>query len=327
MPGDGVLMSFVLPAADCYVATAVVGVVTLEGKPQQEEQEEQEYTVVAIADEMAAGCSARVYVVDHDRMPAVQPRQIRATVVGVEEGAMKAVVVLRLAVDATVLDAVRDADVRKALVDSHTTPLAARSLWAYGRAKLFTNASGAAAGHEENEGGDGWLYQWRTTGRTAKGFAGMQEWGYFLSHPVRVVAFHPSERTVVVPLLECATRAEAVEFMAWMSEVELSPAFDPVVAYRFFLGRPPPVFGRALPLDGSVPTVVDEICSHLASRVTSLVGVFRVSGNSVDVAALRKAYDDRVRLDLTRVDSHAVASLLKVFLRDLPTPLLSWAFL
>ena len=77
-----------------------------------------------------------------------------------------------------------------------------------------------------------------------------------------------------------------------------------------------------------VPIVVTQMCSFLCSSGGLLVeGVFRVNGNSRVVENLRNAADsstseEGTNLFLTHLqrygDIHSVASLLKLFLRELP---------
>lgn len=68
----------------------------------------------------------------------------------------------------------------------------------------------------------------------------------------------------------------------------------------------------------------------VSARVYQLTGCssFRLPGRTAHVKQLRNAFDvgDRPSIDLTTTDVHTVASLLKMYLRDLPSPLIPISF-
>mgnify|MGYP001811163640 CR=1 FL=1 len=68
--------------------------------------------------------------------------------------------------------------------------------------------------------------------------------------------------------------------------------------------------------------VVEDCAKFLESVIPVHEGVFRVSGQHSEAAAIKAAYDEHnpVNLELCR-DPHTVASVLKMFLRELPEPL------
>ena len=86
------------------------------------------------------------------------------------------------------------------------------------------------------------------------------------------------------------------------------------------------VFGRDLHPSAGVPSIVLECVSYLQSRGLSVEGLFRVPGSSEVVHELRERYDSGetnvVASVASRCDPADIATLLKLFFRDLPTPLI-----
>ncbi|WVR03785.1 hypothetical protein IAU60_000780 [Kwoniella sp. DSM 27419] len=77
-----------------------------------------------------------------------------------------------------------------------------------------------------------------------------------------------------------------------------------------------------------LPAVVIRSVEYLAIWGPKEEGIFRISGRSSHIARLRKEFDSGADIDLTRchpgdLDPHAVASLFKSYLRELPSPLLT----
>lgn len=62
--------------------------------------------------------------------------------------------------------------------------------------------------------------------------------------------------------------------------------------------------------------------SYLDWLVADQVGLFRISGSLTEVKALKEQYDSGTPpTELKDVSPHTVASLLKMYLRELPEPL------
>jgi RalA-binding protein 1 len=62
------------------------------------------------------------------------------------------------------------------------------------------------------------------------------------------------------------------------------------------------------------------------SRRTSLEGMFRISTTHNHLIELKKLFtssSDAIALEMHTTDPHAVASLLKLFLRELPVPVIT----
>ncbi|OJT11616.1 hypothetical protein TRAPUB_11872 [Trametes pubescens] len=81
-----------------------------------------------------------------------------------------------------------------------------------------------------------------------------------------------------------------------------------------------------------LPALVVRCAQHILRWGVEEEGLFRVSGRSSHVAKLRSEFDAGTDYDLTEcepsdLDPHAVASIFKTFLRELPEPLLTSALL
>eukprot|EP01112_Ceratiomyxa_fruticulosa_P019341 TRINITY_DN6318_c0_g1_i4.p1 TRINITY_DN6318_c0_g1~~TRINITY_DN6318_c0_g1_i4.p1 ORF type:complete len:684 (-),score=159.47 TRINITY_DN6318_c0_g1_i4:54-2105(-) len=75
-----------------------------------------------------------------------------------------------------------------------------------------------------------------------------------------------------------------------------------------------------------LPVVVEKTINYLSNH-TQVPGIFRVSGTATDVNALKSMYDRGNDVDLsTCPDPHVVSNLLKLFLRELPNPLMTSAY-
>ena len=94
----------------------------------------------------------------------------------------------------------------------------------------------------------------------------------------------------------------------------------------------PPIFGVALELavernkshDGvKLPVVVRECIDYIEEEGLTVEGIYRSSGVKSKVAKLRTAYNSRQAVNLAGSEPAVVASLLKLFLRELPDPVLT----
>jgi len=94
----------------------------------------------------------------------------------------------------------------------------------------------------------------------------------------------------------------------------------------------PPIFGVALEVaversrshDGvALPVVVRECVDFIEEQGLQVEGIYRSSGVKSKVVKLRTAYSSRQPVDLSSADPPVVASLLKLFLRELPDPVLT----
>ena len=95
-----------------------------------------------------------------------------------------------------------------------------------------------------------------------------------------------------------------------------------------------PVFGVPLPESISIasranlPAIVFRCIEYLETKHAEIEeGIYRLSGSSAVIKGLKDRFDSEGDVDLVRVDEHwdphAIAGLLKTFLRDLPHSLLT----
>lgn len=79
--------------------------------------------------------------------------------------------------------------------------------------------------------------------------------------------------------------------------------------------------------DGSlVPHIIQRCVEQVEKRGLEELGIYRISGLATDVQTLKMAFNTDTRVASVRasgMDVHAVAGCLKLYLRDLPEPLLS----
>ena len=74
-----------------------------------------------------------------------------------------------------------------------------------------------------------------------------------------------------------------------------------------------------------VPVVLAACCRHMVSAgIIEMQGVFRLSGDSLEIGATKDKFDAGVAVDLDKVGPHSVSGLVKLFLRNLPQPLLTF---
>ncbi|RKP15189.1 hypothetical protein BJ684DRAFT_14532 [Piptocephalis cylindrospora] len=73
--------------------------------------------------------------------------------------------------------------------------------------------------------------------------------------------------------------------------------------------------------DGGLPRVVDDCIKYIREHGLDVEGIFRRSPSSSALKAARGGYDRGERVDLEEYDEHVAAVLLKLFLRELPSPL------
>lgn len=76
--------------------------------------------------------------------------------------------------------------------------------------------------------------------------------------------------------------------------------------------------------ESDIPLVVIGCVQEIEKRGIEEVGIYRLSGATSDVRRLKDAFDNNSQSALVQVaeaDIHAVAGLLKMYLRDLPEPL------
>ena len=77
-------------------------------------------------------------------------------------------------------------------------------------------------------------------------------------------------------------------------------------------------------LPPGIPSVLRACVDYFSEAGVHHEGLFRLSGNTDVVRQLREAFDSGTEPDLSDADPHTVASILKLWCRELPEPLLSW---
>ncbi|KAI0743778.1 hypothetical protein C8Q80DRAFT_1183099 [Daedaleopsis nitida] len=104
------------------------------------------------------------------------------------------------------------------------------------------------------------------------------------------------------------------------------------VLMRLADGRPDEVYGHR-PLESRLlPALVLRCAQHILRWGVQEEGLFRISGRSSHVARLRSEFDAGADYNLAEcepgdLDPHAVSSIFKTFLRELPEPVLTSALL
>lgn len=92
-----------------------------------------------------------------------------------------------------------------------------------------------------------------------------------------------------------------------------------------------PIFGVSLelaikrrpPTESGTPIVVEKCVETLKEKGMKSEGLFRLSATVKHINLLKKSFDKGEDVDLSIVeDPHVIAGVLKLFLRDLPEPLI-----
>ncbi|KAJ7996445.1 hypothetical protein DPEC_G00237150 [Dallia pectoralis] len=73
------------------------------------------------------------------------------------------------------------------------------------------------------------------------------------------------------------------------------------------------------------PLVVEQCVDFIRERGLLEVGLFRKSGQATLVKELQNAFDAGEKPSFDSTDVHTVASLLKLYLRELPEPLVPFS--
>ncbi len=79
------------------------------------------------------------------------------------------------------------------------------------------------------------------------------------------------------------------------------------------------VFGEPIGEDGAPPSILDLI-QWIRTTATTVDGIFRMSADSTRLEWLKSLINAGRQLDMDKVDPNEVACLLKMYFRDLPTP-------
>ncbi|KAG1150458.1 hypothetical protein G6F38_002031 [Rhizopus arrhizus] len=78
--------------------------------------------------------------------------------------------------------------------------------------------------------------------------------------------------------------------------------------------------------DGYVPKVVIQLTEHIRNYGINKEGIFRKSPSSEELRSAKRAFNQGLEVNLNEYDIDVSAALLKVFIREIPNPLISLTF-
>jgi len=76
---------------------------------------------------------------------------------------------------------------------------------------------------------------------------------------------------------------------------------------------------------GEIPSIMFLCIKQIYLRGMTEEGILRTSGNNLKIQKIRKLLQDGKRVDYDKIDVRTVASVLKLWLRELPTPLIPFS--
>eukprot|EP00004_Rigifila_ramosa_P003215 TRINITY_DN13397_c0_g1_i1.p1 TRINITY_DN13397_c0_g1~~TRINITY_DN13397_c0_g1_i1.p1 ORF type:complete len:792 (-),score=144.29 TRINITY_DN13397_c0_g1_i1:1-2127(-) len=76
---------------------------------------------------------------------------------------------------------------------------------------------------------------------------------------------------------------------------------------------------------GKMPLIATTTIQHLYDNCTHIEGLFRIAGSQAEVQRFRRIFEDGHAPDFTGCDVHAISGVLKLFLREMPDPLIPLA--
>jgi len=71
---------------------------------------------------------------------------------------------------------------------------------------------------------------------------------------------------------------------------------------------------------GAIPDIVEHSVSHLERKAFAEEGILRLAGSNSEIKRLKDQYNSGTMPDLSKVDVHAIAGVLKLWFRELPRP-------
>eukprot|EP00002_Diphylleia_rotans_P024935 TRINITY_DN4924_c0_g1_i7.p1 TRINITY_DN4924_c0_g1~~TRINITY_DN4924_c0_g1_i7.p1 ORF type:complete len:597 (+),score=131.86 TRINITY_DN4924_c0_g1_i7:280-2070(+) len=84
---------------------------------------------------------------------------------------------------------------------------------------------------------------------------------------------------------------------------------------------------RQIDPQATTPAIIEDTVNYLLSRGVEVEGIFKTSGDAREVKLLQEMYQLGRHVDLTRFQNpHSIASLLKLYLRELEEPLIPYDF-
>jgi len=74
--------------------------------------------------------------------------------------------------------------------------------------------------------------------------------------------------------------------------------------------------------DGKIPNTMSDCIDQLQKRGIEMVGILRTNGNHLKIQETRKLLETGKEVNFNEIDIETVASIFKLWLRELPTPLI-----
>jgi len=128
---------------------------------------------------------------------------------------------------------------------------------------------------------------------------------------------------------------QSSEIFNYFSKNQLSLP-DYVINYGQPQKKAQPMFGQKLEdvvkqqtdSEGhDIPVLITKAVKYLRAKALQIEGIFRLSGSNAQIKELKRSFDAGEEIDLNDVeDPHVVAGILKLFLRELQTPLFPYNF-
>lgn len=82
---------------------------------------------------------------------------------------------------------------------------------------------------------------------------------------------------------------------------------------------------KSVPYGAELPSIIEQAIKYIDAKALDTVGIYRLSGAAPTIANWKKLFDKGEKVDLAlEPDPHAVAGLMKLFLRELPEPILTF---
>src|SRR5689334_3474212 len=73
-----------------------------------------------------------------------------------------------------------------------------------------------------------------------------------------------------------------------------------------------------------IPAFIERMCLHIEEVMLDEEGIFRKAGQVSEVERCRNLVNDGASVDLWKLESYVICDLLKLYLRELPEPLLTY---
>lgn len=71
-----------------------------------------------------------------------------------------------------------------------------------------------------------------------------------------------------------------------------------------------------------IPPILEEVINHLEQKALLVSGIFRISGSKKRLETLKQQYDAGNIVNLNDYTVHDIAGILKLYLRELPEPII-----